>query len=191
MADVEENPYHYTGLHAFGFLKPANVRPPELLAMIRELGSPPDGPVIWAGTFVGDYAALVHVRVDDGDLGGLQELIEGAFWDLGARGQWAIEAKPASTTQDAVAKFVGVKRGTQEIIVISSLRVRPGSLDEVLEQVQTISTFRGASVVFGGADVLVQLGADAFEVVASSVERELQAVTGIVGSSTAFCDGRR
>ena len=191
MAQVEENPYHYTGLHAFGFLRPANVRPTELLAMIRELGEPPDGPVIWAGTFVGDYAALVHVRAEGGDLAGLHRLIEGAFWDLGARGIWAIEARPARTTKDAVAKFVGVKRGTQEIIAISALGVRPGSLDEVLEQVQTISTFRGASVVFGEADILVQLGGDTFEAVAGSVERELQAVTGIVTSATAFCDGRR
>jgi hypothetical protein len=187
-----ENPYHYSGLHAFGFLVGKDARPNEVVLRIRELGEPPHGPVIWAGSFAGDYSAMVHVRVEQGALGSLQDLIEGDFWDAGLRGRWAIEARAARTTIDGTAeRYVGVKRGTQEVIAISAVRVARGTLDSVLEQVPDISTFRGASIVYGDADVLLQLGAGEFGDVAASVERELQAVHGIVHTSTAFCDGRR
>jgi DNA-binding Lrp family transcriptional regulator len=184
---VEENPYHYTGLHAFGFLGGSQNSPRDVVDQMRQLGAPPEGPVVWAGTFVGDFSAMVHVRVEGEDLGALQDLIEGTFWGLGFRTTWAIEARSASTG----AQFHGVKRGTQEIIAISALRVEPGSLDEVLEDVQDIDGFRGASVVYGRADVLVQFGGESFREVALAVERDLQKVDGIVHSSTAFCDGRR
>ena len=191
MAVEGENPYHYSGLHAFGFVLGKGIRPNEVVARMRELGAPPDGPVIWAGSFAGDYSAMAHVRVEHGALGSLQDLIEGDFWDAGLRGRWAIEARAAERTINGSAQRVGVKRATQEIIAISAVRVAPGSLDSVLEQVPEISAFRGASVVYGEADVLLQLGADKFADVAASVETEVQAVHGIVHTSTAFCDGRR
>jgi hypothetical protein len=189
----EENPYHYTGLHAFGFLRGAEASAEDVMAGLREMGAPPDGPVIWAGAFAGDYDGLVHARVEAGELGSLQELIAGEFRDRGFRGRWAIEARVAKKPSDdgAVALFVGVKRGTQEIIAISRLRVQPGALDDVMEALPSISTFRGASVVFGNADVLLQLGGAEFGEVAASVENEVQAVRGIASASTAFCDGRR
>jgi hypothetical protein len=193
MASEEDNPYHYSGLHAFGFLERNRVRPSEVVDAMRELGEPPDGPVMWAGTFVGDYAAMVHVRVEQGSVGSLLDLIDDDFWKAGFRGRWAIEARPAEKTAAGgnASRKVGVKRGTQEIIAISSLEVAHGSLGQVLERLPLISTFRGASVVFGDADVLLQLGADAFDDVAASVELELQGIEGVGRTSTAFCDGRR
>jgi hypothetical protein len=194
MATEGENEYHYTGLHAFGFLEGADAPADEVMATIRELGTPPDGPVIWAGSFVGDYDGLVHVRVQDGGLGALQDLIAGEFFSRGFRGRWAIEVRPAKDPAQSggtVARYVGVKRGTQEIIAISSLEVRPGALDHVMNQLHGITTFRGASVVFGGADILLQLGDADYATVATSVEVEVQRVDGITGASTAFCDGRR
>jgi hypothetical protein len=193
MAVEEEHPFHYSGLHAFGFLDSRRARPSEVVAAMRALGEPPDGPVMWAGTFVGDYSAMVHIRVGEGSLGSLQGLVDGDFWDAGLRGRWAIEARPATTTAAGgnVARKVGVKRGTQEIIAISAVRVAPGSLDPVLARLPDISTFRGASVVYGDADVLLQLGADTFGDVADSVEKEVQGIDGLVHTSTAFCDGRR
>ena len=187
-----ENPFHYTGVHAFGFLEGAEGRPDGVMGALRDLGAPPDGPVIWAGSFVGDYAGLVHVRVDEGRLGDLQDLISGDLFDRGFRGRWAIEARPAPKKDSGTAAlFVGVKRGTQEVIAISALRVQPGMLDRVLQDAQAISTFRGASVVFGKADVLLQLGAADLATVATSVEAEVQALEGITSASTAFCDGSR
>jgi hypothetical protein len=193
MAVEEEHPFHYSGLHAFGFLDGRRARPSEVVEAMRELGEPPEGPVMWAGTFVGDYAAMVHVRVEQGALGSLQGLVDGDFWDAGLRGRWAIEARPAKTAAAGsnAERKVGVKRGTGEIIAISAMRVAPGSLDPVLTRLPDISTFRGASVVYGDADVLLQLGADEFGDVATSVEKELQGVEGVVHTSTAFCDGRR
>ena len=192
MVDQEgQDPYHYTGVHAFGFLEGADEPPDTVIAAMRELGSPPDGPVIWAGAFVGEYAGLVHVRVEDGALGVLQDLISGDLHARGFRGRWAVELRPAKKTQDAVALKVGVKRGTQEVIAVSALHVKPGALDQVLEDVLAISTFRGASVVFGDADILLQLGAGDLATVATSIEEEVQRLTGIKASSTAFCDGTR
>ena len=193
MAVEEQNPYHYTGLHAFGFLKGAEAGAEEIVARLRDLGEPPGGPVIWAGAFVGDFDGMVHVRVEQGELGTLQELIGGTFRDAGFRGRWAIEARVAKTTQEdgVTALYVGVKRGTQEIIAISRLKVRPDSLDSVLERLTAIPAFRGASLVFGETDVLLQLGASEFDEVARAVERDVQGVEGILASATAFCDGRR
>ncbi len=194
MATEGENGYHYTGLHAFGFLEGADAPADEVTAALRELGGPPDGPVIWAGSFVGDYAGLVHVRVEDRALGELQDLIAGAFFIRGFRGRWAIEVRPAEDETQAggpIARYVGVKRGTQEIIAICALQVRPGALDDVLRRVQHITTFRGASIVFGDADILVQLGDADYAKVAASVEIEVQGIDGITSASTAFCDGGR
>ena len=61
----------------------------------------------------------------------------------------------------------------------------------MLESVKGISTFRGASVVFGKADILLQLGDQDFQVVATTVVEEVQALEGLVDASTAFCDGSR
>jgi hypothetical protein len=194
MAVQEENPYHYTGLHAFGFLEGADGSADEVMGALREMGAPPDGPVIWSGSFVGDYQGLVHVRVDEGALGELQDLISGPFFARGFRGRWAIEARPAKRrgqNSGTSALFVGVKRGTQEIIAISALRVMPERLDGVLDEAQGFATFRGASLVFGKADVLVQLGADDWSTIATSVEVDVQGLDGVVSASTAFCDGSR
>ena len=86
MAVEEENPYHYTGLHAFGFLERPGQPPDAVIAAIDELGKPPGGPVIWAGSFVGDYAGLVHVRVEDGALGTLQDRSPGSCTAAGSVG---------------------------------------------------------------------------------------------------------
>jgi len=194
VAVEEQNPYHYSGVHAFGFLEGAEAPPETVMDALRDLGAPPEGPVIWSGAFVGDYAGLVHVRVEDGALGELQRLISGELHDRGFRGRWAIEARPAKKEEedtDAVALYIGVKRGTQEVIAISALRVEPGKLDDVLRDAQRISTFRGASVVFGKADVLLQLGAPDLATVATAVEVDVQGLAGITSASTAFCDGTR
>jgi hypothetical protein len=193
MANNEENPYHYSGMHAFGFLQGVSTSPDEVIGAIRELGEPPGGPVIFAGAFVGDYEGFVHVRAED--LGSLQRAISDQLHGAGFRGFWAIEQRVAEkqvqTDEGTVMLKVGVKRGTEEVIAISALRVKPGKLDDVLEAVKSISTFRGASVVFGQADILLQLGDADFDVVATSVADEVQAVQGLASASTAFCDGTR
>ena len=188
-AQASGNDFDYTGLHAFGLLTGGARSPAEVMDSLRALGRPPEGPVIWSGTFVGEYLGLVHVRVET--LGELQDLIEGRFWELGMRGKWAIERRVAEDrTQDAPRR-IGTKRSTPEYIAISSVKVERGSLQSVLDAVVGVSTIRGASVVFGDADLLVQLGGDDYEVVAPSVEEELQAIDGIAHTSTAFSDGRR
>jgi len=188
-AQARGDDFDYTGLHAFGLLTGGARPPAEVMDSLRALGRPPQGPVIWSGTFVGDYLGLVHARVES--LGELQDLIEGPFWEAGMRGKWALERRVAEERTDAVARPIGTKRSTPEFIAIASVTVERGSLQSVLDAVVDVSTIRGASVVFGEADLLVQLGADNFDDVAASVEEELQAIEGIVHTSTAFSDGRR
>ncbi|HSL12364.1 MAG TPA: Lrp/AsnC ligand binding domain-containing protein [Actinomycetota bacterium] len=188
-ATAEPNDFDYTGLHAFGMLTGGARSPAEVMDGLRALGRPPEGPVLWSGTCVGDYVGLVHARVES--LGELQDLIEGRFWELGMRGKWALERRVAEDRTDAVARPIGTKRSTPEYIAIASVTVERGALQEVLYAVVHVPTVRGASVVFGDADLLVQLGGDDFDAVASSVEEELQAIDGIVHTSTAFSDGRR
>jgi hypothetical protein len=189
VADGDELDFNYTGLHAFGFLTGGAAPPSEVMDRIRELGRPPAGPVIWSGTFVGDYLGLVHARVES--LGELQDLIEGPFWERGMRGRWAIERRVAERKDGTRSVRVGVKRATPEFIAVSSVTVERDRLSEVIAAVVDIPTVRGASVVFGQADLLVQLGGDDFESVATSVEDDLQKVAGILHTATAFSDGRR
>jgi hypothetical protein len=187
--DTTGTEYHYTGLHAFGFLKGGSRSPDDVIAGLRDLGAPPAGPVIWAGTFVGDYLGLVHARVER--LADLHDLIEGPFWERGMRGTWAIERRVAERKDGTRSVRVGAKRATPEFIAISSVTVERGALQAVIDAVVDVSTFRGGSVVFGPADLLVQLGGEEYDEVADSVEAELQRIDGIVHTATAFSDARR
>ena len=188
-ADGDELDTNYTGLHAFGFLTGGAAPPAEVMDRVRDLGRPPAGPVIWSGTFVGEYLGLVHARVET--LGELQDLIEGPFWERGMRGRWAVERRVAERKDGTRSVRVGVKRATPEFIAISTVTVERGALSDVIAAVVDIPTFRGGSVVFGHADLLVQLGGEDLESVAASVEDDLQRIPGIAHTSTAFSDGRR
>lgn len=190
----QEQGYGYTGLHAFVFIDEVdpgmNIR--EVIDDLRGLGSPPEGPVIFAAEMVGSSLGFAHIRVEDGDLAGLQDLIAGDLWDKGVHCKHCIEVD----TGRRGAHLRGVKRDTPEIIAISKLKVRPGCLTDLLADLAALDspiadTFKGASVIFGEWDVLLQLGGDDFNTVASAVYHDLQGIDGILDSDTLFTDGRR
>ena len=71
----------------------------------------------------------------------------------------------------------------------------PGRLDEfgvlALEALSELPTFKGASVVTGDFDILLQLGGDRLTDVLETALAGLQDIAGIVHTSTAVADGTR
>ena len=186
--------YDYTGLHAFVFIDriSGGRSPAEVVSALRDLGSPPDGPVIFASEFVGRYPAFAHLWVEDeNDLWGLQDLITGQLWELGVHCQYCVEAEvfPGGESDAAVTK--GTKRSTPEVIALASIVVERGRVGEVLEALGTLPTFKGASVVTGDFDILLQLGGETLRDVVETALSDLQGIEGIVHTSTALADGTR
>jgi DNA-binding Lrp family transcriptional regulator len=185
----ESAEFLYTGLHAFVFID--HVEPGttvrEVVDRLRAFGPPPAGPVIFASEFVGHYSAFAHVRVEENDLAGLQDLIAGGLRQRGVHCSYHTEAKVYA---DAAGKK-GTKRFTQEVIALSRIRVQPGRLDDVLQALGKLPTFKGASVLFGNTDILLQLGGDSYGDVAEIALNALQQVPGIAKTETAFADARR
>ena len=187
-----DDDFAYTGVHAFVFIDSvdpgANIR--DVIDALRSFGPPPHGPVYFAAEMVGGYLGFAHVRTES--LAEMQALIAGELWARGAHSAHNVEAGVA---QVGTMKK-GVKRGTPEVIAIVRVRTVPGALGDVLEAMADEDgllrdTFKGASVIFGDFDILLQLGADSFEAVASDVYGPLQRIEGIASTDTAFTDARR
>jgi DNA-binding Lrp family transcriptional regulator len=190
----EGTDYDYTGLHAFVFIDQVdpgtNIR--TVIDVLRGFGPPPDGPVMFASEMVGSSLGFAHIRVEDGDLSGLQDLIAGGLWERGVHCRYCIEVDYAHN--EAVRK--AVKRSTPEIIAIVRMLIERGQLSDVLGELldphgPVADTFKGASVVTGDTDMLVQLGAEDFQTVADAVYGPLQSIGGITNTDTAFTDARR
>ncbi len=189
MAEVE-NEYDYTGLHAFVFIDhvPDGETPRSLAEKLRGMGRPPEGPVMFASDAVGSYLGFAHLRVEEDDLSGLQDLISGSLWEAGVHCKYCVETK---VYKDPSERVIGPKRSTPEIIGLVSIGVAPGRVDEVLEQLGRAKAFKGASVVTGDFDILLQLGGDTLGEVLEAAMGDLQHVDGIRRTSTALLDGRR
>ena len=191
---AQRSEFDYTGLHAFVFIDQVdpgtNIR--DVIDALRNLGAPPDGPVMFASEMVGTSLGFAHIRVDDGDLAGLQDLIAGQLWEQGAHCQHCLEVDYATDG----ARRKAVKRATPEVIAIVRARVANGHLGQVLDDLiaedgPVNETFKGASVVTGEADILIQLGADEYQTVADAVYGPLQTIAGITHTDSLFTDARR
>ena len=188
--DVEDHPHDYTGLHAFAFIEHVDegTTPEAVVEEVLKLGSPPDGPVLFASPFVGDYVAFVHVRAED--LAGLQDTIERDLWPAGVHTTWSVESDYYRQVTDAGPVRRGAKRKSPQVIALSKVRVQRGRIGSVLKALGSVTGFVGASVVSGDFDILLQTGGDTFDDVARSLN-EVQGTDGIIRTSTAFADGRR
>lgn len=171
----------YTGLHAFLFID--HVEPgktaEEVVQALREKGKPP---VMYASTFVGDYAAFAHVRVRN--LGELQDLIEETIWEAGARCTWGVESKITT---------LGAKRRSPGLIALTRIKMQPGFIDDARESLAAAEPtgFEGASVITGEYDILLQMTGDTIEDVKANIGGALSEIQGVVRTSTAFADGSR
>jgi hypothetical protein len=189
---MDEKGFDYTGLHAFVFIDAvdpgANIR--GVIDALREFGPPPDGPVMFASEMVGSYLGFAHVRAES--LAELQDLIAGPLWERGAHCSHCLEAGVATVGP----RMQGAKRSTPEVIALVRVRTEAGALGSVLDAVADpegplSGTFKGASVMFGEFDILLQLGGDSFEAVAADAYGPLQTIAGITATDTAFTDARR
>jgi hypothetical protein len=151
---------------------------------------PADGRVRFAAETVGSYLGFAHLRTET--LGELQDLIAGELWERGVHCDHCIEAGTAKRAN----RPIGAKRNTPEVIALIRTRVERNALRDVLdamadEEGPLRRTFKGASVVFGNFDILLQLGGESFDAVASDAYGPLQGIEGIVSTDTAFTDARR
>lgn len=174
----------YSGLHAFLFID--HVEPgktaEEVVEALRARGKPP---VMYASTFVGDYIAFAHVRVES--LGDLQDLIEGTVWEAGARCAWSLESNTSTA---------GAKRKSPGLIALTRIKMHPGSMegvrDRLAENADAPETgFVGASEITGEYDILLQMTGSDIEDVQTKIRAILSDVDGVKGTSTAFADGDR
>ena len=186
MEEMEYDP-NYTGVHAFLFVHDVpEGTPADLAVRLRELGSPPEGPVIFASETVGEYVAFAHLRADT--LGELQALLAGEVWSQGAHGHAALEGK--TYRDQSTGMLIGAKRFTPEVIGLVSIVVERGRLDEVLDALGSLPGFKGASAISGSSDILLQLGGDDLDDVLGPAMDALQRIDGIVHTSSAFADAR-
>jgi hypothetical protein len=187
--------FDYVGLHAFVFIDhiDPDLRATEVVDRLFHLRSD-NGRVLWASTFVGDYLAFAHVQVgdkdDDKNLGRLQDFIDDDLWSAGVHCKWATEiTKPGK---------VGIKRDTPEIIALVGIETEQGRAEEVRDRLQGefpkgepgVAGFKGASVVLGHLDVVLQVRGDTFDDVVQNI-LGIQGFDGILSTSTAIADGTR
>lgn len=183
--DGEGHPFDYTGVHAFLFIDQVQEgrSPEQVVEKLREAGKPP---IMYASTFVGDFVAFAHVRVES--LGDLQNLIDGTIWEAGARCTWGLES-PVST--------LGAKRKSPGIIALTRIKVKPGTADDARNSLAEAGDmegtgFVGASVITGEYDILLQMTGGSLEDAKSNIMNALIPIQDVVmRTSTAFADGNR
>jgi len=174
-------------LHAFVFVTHTDDPGINASGLVKKLAGlkPTAGQVRWAGTFVGDYIVLAHIQASD--LDHLQDFIEGELWDAGVRCTFAIEIQKAGK---------GTKRSTPEFIALVSILTERGRAYEALEWLDEhqddIAGFKGASLLLGDVDILLQLGGETYDDLRDAiVSFEGQEVPGIISTSTSIGNGSR
>jgi hypothetical protein len=182
----------YSGLHAFVFI--GRVDPGRDIAeVIDELGGPdgrefPNGQVLFASVTVGAYIGFAHVRVEGGDLAALQRLIYQDLWAEGVRCEHAVEG-PVYTPQGVNARPMGPKRRSPPYCALVRVRTDDdpvAAMDEIAGRFQDADPFQGASVIFGTADLLVELAGESLEAVSAPVLDVMRGTPGVVWTETSY-----
>jgi DNA-binding Lrp family transcriptional regulator len=178
--------HEYDGVHAFAFIHdPAGKKPEDIVRDVRALGRPR---VFYASTFVGDYAAFVHVSASK--LARLQDLIDGPLWEAGVHTAYKVE----SGVYVGATGEAGVKRKSPGLIAIVKMKVRGNRIDQAVQELGDLGDsigFVGASTVTGEHDILLQLTGESIDDVKANLASAVSQVEGIVKTSTAFADGDR
>ena len=192
--------YAYTGLHVYVLVTDVIPEPTHagrnLEAFINELrGMAQDqGPVTSVVEIAGTFKVLVHLRFDDesdplGPLSELQTFLAGDLWN-GVAYELVLEG-PAFT--GPLNELIGFKKHSCDIVAVVKVWVEHGRSREVLGRLgdELGDRFHGASIVFGGFDILLALeGANVKEVAAAALGA-LQRIDGIKKTETSFTDWRR
>lgn len=189
MSTVEE--VADTSLHAWAFFEHStDGRPVALTVRSLQESSTEDGPIIFAAETVGPFKGLAHVRVEADDLAGLQDVMQILERDHGLGCQFATLG-PAH--RDTSGRLRPAKPKKCEVMAFVRIWVRPGRAMDVLQAVgpATGDIFDGASIVFGGFDVLLTLDASSYGELSSTILEGLHGIDGIARTETLFADVRR
>lgn len=189
---TENDDGNYTGLHAFVFINRVDAGR-NIADVIDDIGGPggaelPNGRVLFASVFVGSYIGFAHVRTGDGDLAALQRLI---YHDLGAKGvhcEHAVEG-PVYTPMGVNALPKGPKRRSPPFCALVRVRTDddPAAvMHEIAGRFEDSDPFQGASVIFGTADLLIELAGDTLGAVSTPVLNVIRGAPGVVWTETSF-----
>jgi hypothetical protein len=182
----------YTGLHAFVFIK--EVDPGRNIAdVVDDIADPEhfssdNGRVLFASVVVGSYIGFAHVRADDGDLPALQRFIYQDLWARGVRCEHAIEG-PVYTPMALNALPKGPKRKSPPFCALVRVRTDDDPvavMREIARRFDDSDPFQGASVIFGRADLLVELAGDTLDAVSEPVLSVIREAPGVLWTDTAF-----
>jgi hypothetical protein len=192
MAEESGDNGNYTGLHAFVFI--TGVDPGRnVVDVIDDIGGPegaefPNGRVLFASVFVGSYIGFAHVRVGEGDLAALQRLIYHDLWAKGVRCEHAVEG-PMYTPMGEAARPMAPKRKSPPFCALVRVRVDGDPvtvMNAIGPPVRGRRPFQSASVIFGSADLLVELAGYTLDAVSGPVLGVVRATPGVVWTDTSF-----
>lgn len=182
-----ENHFLYTALHAFAFVDhvPHDLNVADVVDELRDAEFE-HGQVLFASVFVGAFVAVVHLRTE-GDLPGLQRFIFHELHRRGLRCEHAVEG--AVYTRGAPPQPMGPKRGSPPYCAL--VRVRAAGdpkavMSEIGRRFRSSDPFRGASIIFGTADILVELGGDSLDAVSQPVLDVVRGTPGILHTDVSF-----
>jgi DNA-binding Lrp family transcriptional regulator len=182
--------FDQTGTHAFLFVDHVSeTTTPE--DVVRALRARERAQVLYASTFVGDFQAFAHLRVEEVGLEGigkLQDLIE-EIVGIGARCEYGVETK---------IQPLGAKRRSPGLIVLTRIQIKPGA--EIREARDALiglpegerpGGFVGISLMSGKWTVLLQTTGDSVDEAHDNVAAIVAMLPGVKRTSTAFADGGR
>jgi hypothetical protein len=192
MTNQDDDSGDYTGLHAFVFIK--RVDPGRNIAdVIEDIGGTegaefPNGRVLFASVCTGAYIGFAHVRVEAGDLAALQRLIYHDLWAEGVHCEHAVEG-PVYQPKGVNIQPKGPKRHSPPFCAL--LRVRADDdpfavMNEIAARFDNTDPFQGASVLYGSADLLVELAGDTLQAVSGPVLDVVRGAPGVVWTETSF-----
>jgi hypothetical protein len=191
-----------TGTHAYLFVDDVEGRLHDAVAALRS--AMPDATerrdparawsergwgVLSASEFVGPFAAFAHLRVEGG-LADLQDFIAALRRDLGIRGDLAVAG---GSPRDDAGLTMMAKAKRCEVVALVKVWVRKGTAETTLTALRDGlgGVFDGATIVFGGFDILLELGAEELGSVLDAALGRLQELEDVVRTETAVADFRR
>ncbi len=195
MGTEHRDEYAYTGLHVYALVRdvtPTQKAPRRnasgFVSELQQIAQP-QGPVTSAIELAGTFKALVHLRFGEGDVRALQDYLATDLWN-GVAHELAYEGP---VYMGPTQELIGLKKHLCDIVAFVRIWVEKGRAREVLGRLgdELGERFHGASIVYGGSDILLTLEGPDFKKVASAALTKLQQIEGIVRTETSFTDYRR
>jgi len=142
-----------------------------------------------AAEFAGPFAAFAHLRAE-GDLASLQDFVAALRERPGIGSDLAI-AGPSYVSPSGVTMMTKAKKCA--IVGLIKVWVRTGTAQGMLTTLhdELGDVFKGATIVYGPCDILLELGAEDLEPVLAAALGPLQALEDVVRTETALSDFRR